>query len=173
MAKITYITGGQRSGKSSAAQNLALSKSDNPIYIATAVVTDVEMKKRIKRHISDRGEQWINMEEPVYVGDLDLKDGSIVVIDCVTLWLTSIFFKNNESIDKSLTFFQDQWNKLISKNIEMIIVSNEIGMGLHADTKMGRKFTDLQGWVNQIIGKDSDEAYLMISGLKVKIKKAI
>jgi len=170
MAKITYITGGQRSGKSSAAQELALTRSIHPVYIATAVVTDDEMNDRIERHKQDRGNQWINMEEPLYIGDLDIKENAVVVLDCITLWLSSIFFKNNESINESLKFFKDQWTKLISKNMELIVVSNEIGMGLHADTKMGRKFTDLQGWVNQIIAKDADKAIFMVSGIKMKIK---
>lgn len=170
MAKITYITGGQRSGKSSAAQELALSKSKNPLYIATAIVTDNEMNDRIERHKKDRGGQWINMEEPLYVGDMDINEDAVVVLDCVTLWLSSIFFKNNESVNESLKFFKDQWIKLITKKIDLIIVSNEIGMGIHANTKMGRKFTDLQGWVNQIIAKDADQAIFMVSGIEMKIK---
>ncbi len=170
MAKITYITGGQRSGKSSAAQELALSRSINPIYVATAIVTDDEMNDRIKRHKQDRGDQWGNIEEPLYVGDLDIKENSVVVLDCVTLWLSSIFFKNNESVNESLLFFKKEWKKLTTKNIDLIVVSNEIGMGLHADTKMGRKFTDLQGWVNQIIAKDADQAIFMVSGIEINIK---
>jgi len=170
MAKITYITGGQRSGKSSAAQKLALSSSKNPIYIATAVVTDDEMNNRIERHKQDRGDQWTNLEEPLYVGGLDIKENTVVVLDCVTLWLSSIFFKNNESVNESLLFFKNEWKKLTTKNIDLIVVSNEIGMGLHADTKMGRKFTDLQGWVNQIIAKDADQAIFMVSGIEIKIK---
>ncbi|RUA10950.1 MAG: adenosylcobinamide kinase/adenosylcobinamide phosphate guanyltransferase [Flavobacteriia bacterium] len=170
MAKIIYLTGGQRSGKSSAAQRLALSESNKPIYIATAVVTDNEMDKRIERHKRDRGNQWKNIEEPLYVGDLDIQKHAVVVLDCITLWLSSIFFKNKEDVEKSFLFFKNQWAKLISKDIRLIVVSNEIGMGLHADTEMGRKFTDLQGWTNQLIAKDADEAYLMVSGIKIKIK---
>ena len=86
------------------------------------------------------------------------------------MWLSSIFFKNNESVKESLIFFKDQWTKLTTKNMELIVVSNEIGMGLHADTKMGRKFTDLQGWVNQIIAKDANQAIFMVSGIEIKIK---
>jgi len=168
--KIIYITGGQRSGKSSTAQNLALTKTSKPVFIATAVVTDDEMQKRIARHINERGNQWINIEEPLFVGDIDIKSKSVVVLDCVTLWLSSIFFKHNESVKDSLVFFQNQWNKFISKDLEIIVVSNEIGMGLHANTKMGRKFTDLQGWANQIIAKDADEVFFMVSGIKLKIK---
>jgi len=170
MAKITYISGGQRSGKSSTAQILALSKTDKPIYVATAFVSDDEMKARIERHKSDRGDNWTSIEETLYIGDLDLPDGSVVVLDCVTLWLTSIFFKLDEDVDKSLDFFKEQWCKLKSKNIDLIVVSNEIGMGVIPSSAMARKFADLQGWANQIIARDANEAFLMVSGLKMKIK---
>ena len=170
MAYVTYFTGGQRSGKSSTASNLALSKSRTPIYLATAIVGDDEMKERVEIHKNDRGSNWISIEESIYVGDLEFADGSVIVLDCITLWLTSIFFENNESVDESLSFFKIQWSKLKEKSIDLIIVSNEIGMGLHADTKMGRKFTDLQGWANQIVAKDANEAYFMVSGLKMKLK---
>lgn len=170
MAKITYISGGQRSGKSSTAQDLALSKSNNPTYIATAFISDDEMKARVDRHKSDRGSNWSSIEETLYVGDIDIADDSVVVLDCITLWLTSIFFKFDEDIDKSLDFFNHQWTKFTSKNIEIIVVSNEIGMGVIPNSAMARKFTDLQGWSNQIVAKSSDEAYFMVSGLKMKLK---
>lgn len=170
MALITYFTGGQRSGKSSSASNLALSKSNTPTYLATAVVRDDEMKERVEIHQNDRGENWVNIEESLYVGELDFKPNEVVLLDCITLWLTSIFFANNESVDESLSFFKAQWSKLKEKNIDLIVVSNEIGMGVIPNSAMARKFTDLQGWANQIIAKDADEAYLMVSGLKMKLK---
>ncbi len=170
MATITYISGGQRSGKSSTAQRLALSKSNKPFFIATAFVSDDEMNDRVERHKRDRGDNWTSIEETLFVGSLDLPDNSVVVLDCITLWLTSIFFKFEEDIDKSLEFFNKQWTNLISKSIELIVVSNEIGMGVIPSSAMARKFTDLQGWANQIIAKDADEAYLMVSGIKVRLK---
>ena len=170
MSKITYITGGQRSGKSSTAQTNALSKSNKPTYVATAFISDDEMKARIYRHKADRGDNWTSIEETLFVGDLELNENSVVVLDCVTLWLTSIFFKFEEDVDGSLEFFKTQWNKLKSKNIDLIVVSNEIGMGVIPSSAMARKFTDLQGWANQIIANDADEAYLMVSGLKIRLK---
>jgi len=170
MATITYISGGQRSGKSSTAQSLALSKSDKPFYVATAFVSDDEMKARVERHKTDRGDNWTSIEETTFVGDIDFTENSVVVLDCVTLWLTSIFFKFNEDVDKSLYFFRKQWDKLKSKKIDLIVVSNEIGMGVIPSSAMSRKFTDLQGWANQIIAKDADEAYFMVSGIKMKLK---
>jgi len=169
MAQITYFTGGQRSGKSSSASSLALSKSETPIYLATALVGDKEMESRIVRHKNDRGSNWINIEENLFVGDLEFKDNSVVLLDCITLWLTSIFFKHDEDIDKSLVFFENQWMKLKSKNIYLIVVSNEIGMGVIPDNKLSRKFIDLQGWANQIVARDADKAYLMVSGLKISL----
>ena len=88
MKKIILITGGQRSGKSSKAEELALSLSDNPVYLATAHIWDDEFRERVQRHQERRGPQWTNIEEEIYLSRHDLT-GRVVVIDCVTLWLTN------------------------------------------------------------------------------------
>ena len=92
-ATIIFITGGARSGKSSYAQQQALALSSQPIYVATAKkhTNDEEFSQRINRHISDRDERWITIEEQMYISKLLLND-KIVVIDCVTLWLSNFFF---------------------------------------------------------------------------------
>ena len=87
---IYYITGGTRSGKSSYAQKLALSLSDNPVYLATARKWDADFEQRIKRHQEDRDERWENIEEERHPSNLSLQ-GRVVVLDCVTLWLTNFF----------------------------------------------------------------------------------
>src|SRR5215467_10431616 len=89
---IVLITGGARSGKSSYAQNQALAVSDNPIYVATAesYPSDEEFKQRIDRHKADRDQRWTSIEEPLYVSKLSLEQ-RVVVIDCITLWLTNFF----------------------------------------------------------------------------------
>lgn len=169
MATVHIITGGQRSGKSSFAQNLALELSPNPTYLATSRIWDEDFKNRVQRHKDDRGEQWENIEEEKQLDALDLK-GKTVVIDCITLWLTNIFHDNNSNIDKSLHEAKAIWNKLIQQDCTLLVVSNEIGMSMHAETELGRKFTDLQGWVNQHIAKNASQVTLMVSGIPVKIK---
>lgn len=166
---ITYITGGERSGKSSFAQNMALRKSDNPIYLATAKNWDEEFNERIQRHQKDRDERWENIEAQIELA-ASLPSNRTVVIDCVTLWLTNIFMKNNNDRDLSLNEAQEEWSLLDKYNGHLIVISNEIGMGTHAHTKMGRDFVELQGWVNQQIVKSANEAYFLISGIAQKIK---
>jgi len=169
MADITFITGGTRSGKSSFAQKLAEESSVNPFYLATARVWDDDFKARIERHQSDRGEHWKTIEEEKELGKLEL-DGKTVVLDCVTLWLTNIFHDNSSDIEKSLTEAKAIWDGFIKQNFKLIVVSNELGMSVHPENEIARKFADLQGWMNQYIASCSDEAYLMVSGIPVKIK---
>jgi adenosylcobinamide kinase/adenosylcobinamide-phosphate guanylyltransferase len=169
MAQITFITGGQRSGKSSFAQRLAEDKSESPIYLATAHIWDEDFKSRVIRHQSDRGEQWQTIEEEIEISKHDLA-GRVVLLDCITLWLTNIFYENKNDVDASLVSAQKEWNKFIAQDFTLIVVSNEIGMGVHAENEIARKFADLQGWLNQYIAQSAHEVQLMISGIPVKIK---
>ena len=91
MKRIILITGGQRSGKSSRAEELALSLSDHPVYLATAHIWDEEFSERVRRHQERRGPQWTNIEEEMTLSKHDVT-GRVVVIDCVTLWLTNILY---------------------------------------------------------------------------------
>ncbi len=166
---IYYITGGQRSGKSSFGQKLALSLSDNPIYLATSRHWDGEYEKRIDRHKADRDERWTNVEEEKHIGKLEF-DQRVVLVDCVTLWLTNFFVDTKNDVDQSLQLAKSEFNALTTQNSDFIFISNEIGMGTHAHTEIGRKFTDLQGWMNQFIAEKSDQAWLMVSGIPMKLK---
>jgi len=169
MKHITFITGGQRSGKSSYAQKLAKSQSENPIYLATARKWDKDFEKRIKRHKNDRNDNWQTIEEEKELAKLKL-EGKTVVLDCVTLWLTNIFHDNEFDLEISLEYAKGQWQQFINQDFNLIIVSNELGMGVHPEHEVARKFADLQGWMNQFIAKSSDEVYLMVSGLPMKAK---
>jgi len=105
MKRIILITGGQRSGKSQQAEQLALSLSDHPVYLATAHIWDDEFRERVKRHQERRGSQWTNIEEEKFLSRHDLT-GRVVVIDCVTLWLTNFFF---ETSDVAQTLEAEWW----------------------------------------------------------------
>lgn len=169
-SKIHFITGGQRSGKSSFAQELALLKSNTPIYLATSRIWDDDFKERVDRHKSDRGDNWTTLEIPLYISQADIEN-KVVVLDCITLWLTNLYFDKQElKIDDILEMAKVELKKLFEKNCELVIISNEIGMGGHAENVVARRFTDLQGWVNQFIASLADEVTLMISGLSLKIK---
>ena len=166
---LTFITGGARSGKSSFAQNRALEQSPTPVYVATAKVWDAEFEQRVERHKQERGPEWTSYEQYQQLASLPLTEKT-VVIDCVTLWLTNYFVDYNENVDACLQAFKDELDALVHINANIILISNEIGMGVHAHTESGRKFTDLQGWANQYAATQADEVILMVSGLPVYIK---
>ncbi|OXA99878.1 bifunctional adenosylcobinamide kinase/adenosylcobinamide-phosphate guanylyltransferase [Flavobacterium oncorhynchi] len=167
---IYLITGGERSGKSGYAQSLALQLTDNPIYVATARKWDSDFQNRIDRHQKDRDERWTNIEEEKYLSKIDFS-GKVALIDCVTLWLTNFFIDHKNDVNLSLEEAKKEFLLLAEKeNTVLIIVTNEIGMGVHASTEIGRKFTELQGWMNQFLASKADEVVLMVSGIPVKIK---
>ena len=169
IAKIIFITGGARSGKSRYAQELALTLSTKPIYIATARQWDDEFRARVKRHQSERDERWRSIETEKELSALHL-EGEVAVIDCVTLWLTNFFVDLKSDLDASLAASRQEIDRLCEKNGTFIIVSNEIGMGLHAETEIGRRFTDLQGWTNQYIAAKAENVILMVSGIPLVVK---
>ena len=169
MKKIILITGGQRSGKSKKAEELALSLSPNPVYMATAHIWDEEFRERVRKHQERRGPQWTNIEEETKLSLHDMT-GRVVVIDCVTLWLTNFFFAHNSDVDKSLEFAKAEFDQFTEPDATYIFVTNEIGSGGVSDNVIQRKFTDLEGWMNQYIASKADEVILMVSGIEVKIK---
>lgn len=167
---IVLVTGGQRSGKSGYAQKLALSLSANPVYLATSRVWDEEFRQRVLRHQADRGPEWTNIEEEKYLSHHNL-NGRVVVIDCVTLWGTNFFFDNDSNVELSLKELKEEFNRLVEQHAYLIFVTNEIGLGGVSPDPVQRKFTDLQGWLNQYIASRADEVVLMISGIPMKIKE--
>lgn len=167
---IYLITGGERSGKSTYAQNLALQLSQSPIYVATARKWDVDFQNRIDRHQQERDERWTNIEKEKHLSEIDFS-GKVALIDCVTLWLTNFFVDTNYDVSLSLEEAKKEFLSIASQeNTIFIIVTNEIGMGVHAETQIGRKFTELQGWMNQFLASKADEVILMVSGIPVRIK---
>lgn len=167
---IYLITGGERSGKSSYAQKLALELSDSPLYVATARKWDDDFQNRIDRHQKERDEHWTNIEKEKYLSEIDFS-GKTALIDCVTLWLTNFFIDTKNDVELSLEEAKKEFLAIAKhKNANIIIVTNEIGMGVHAETHIGRKFVELQGWMNQFLATNADQVVLMVSGIPVKIK---
>ncbi|OCW93014.1 adenosylcobinamide kinase/adenosylcobinamide phosphate guanyltransferase [Macellibacteroides sp. HH-ZS] len=168
--KVIVITGGQRSGKSSYAQKLALSLSSNPVYLATSRVWDEEHRARIVRHQADRGPEWTNLEEEKFLSKHNLA-GRIVLVDCVTLWATNFFFDNKADVALSLSQLKTEFEKLTSQDATFIFVTNEIGLGGVSADELQRKFTDLQGWFNQHITGIAGKVILMTSGIPLVLKE--
>ncbi|WP_101690647.1 bifunctional adenosylcobinamide kinase/adenosylcobinamide-phosphate guanylyltransferase [Dysgonomonas massiliensis] len=169
MKKIILITGGQRSGKSRFAEQMALSLDSNPIYMATSRVWDEEHRKRIEKHKVNRGPEWINIEEDKHISKYNL-EGKIILIDCITLWATNFFFDLNSNVEEALSELKKEFDAFTSQNSHFIFVTNEIGMGEMSQNELQRKFADLQGWFNQYIASKANDVYLMVSGIPMKIK---
>ena len=169
MKRITLVTGGQRSGKSSYAQKLALTLSSNPIYLATSAVWDEEHRQRIERHKADRGAEWTNIEELKDLQNITV-EGRVIVIDCVTLWSTNFFTDYEGDTQQSLEAITSRFDQFVQQDAHFIFVTNEIGLGGVSANDLQRRFTDLIGWVNQYIASKSDEVILMVSSIPMKIK---
>lgn len=167
--RIILVTGGQRSGKSAYASRLALSLAKNPVYLATSRIWDDEFRRRVERHQRDRGAEWTNIEEEKQLSRHDLT-GRTVVVDCVTLWGTNFFFDNNSDVELSLSQLKEEFDKLAEQHATFIFVTNEIGLGGVSVDEVQRRFTDLQGWLNQFIASRADEVLLMVSGIPLKVK---
>jgi len=168
MKKIILITGGARSGKSRYAEQLARSLTSNPVYVATAHVWDKEFGERVRRHQERRGPEWTTIEEEKQLSRHNLA-GRVAVIDCITLWCTNYFFEMKD-VDATLDALKDEFDRFTTPEATYIFVTNEIGMGGVSDNDVQRRFTDLQGWMNQYVASKADEVVLMVAGIPVKIK---
>ena len=168
MKRIILITGGQRSGKSRQAEELALSLSEQPVYLATAHIWDDEFRERVNIHQQRRGPQWTTIEEERWLSRHNVS-GRVVVIDCVTLWLTN-FFTETSDVQQTLETAKAEFDRFTAQEATFIFVTNEIGSGGVSDNALQRRFTDLEGWMNQYVAQKADEVVLMVSGIAVKIK---
>ena len=179
MKKIMLITGGRRSGKSLMAEKIALQLSQNPVYMATSRIWDDEFRLRVEKHKSRRGEQWDNIEEEKWLSKHQV-DGRVVVIDCVTLWATNFFFDLQSEVksakqaalhvDRTLELLKQEFDKFTQQDATFIFVTNEIGSGGVSDNEIQRKFTDVEGWMNQFIAQRADNVILMVAGIPLMVK---
>lgn len=166
---ITLILGGARSGKSRFAEELALKWSKNPVYVATSRIWDDDHRARIERHKRDRGAEWETIEEEKYLSQIPVT-GRVVVVDCVTLWLTNYFVDAKQDHEAALDALRSEFDRTVTLKNHFIFVSNEIGQGVHAHTESGRKFTDAQGFINQHIAARANRVVLMVAGIPVDVK---
>ncbi|BBE31981.1 adenosylcobinamide kinase/adenosylcobinamide phosphate guanyltransferase [Tepiditoga spiralis] len=173
--KIVLITGGQACGKSTYAQKLAEMEKKPRVYIATARPYDEEIKEKIRKHVEMRKNNFITIEESVDLSSALLKEkAEVVLIDCLTMWTSNILLDNEnnyeEIIEKELLKLKDTLKKISKKTKKVIFVTNEVGWGIIPSNKLSRIYVNLLGRVNKFIASISDEVYMMMSGIEVKIK---
>jgi len=173
MSKVTLVTGGARSGKSRFAEQLAEGFAGPRGYLATGQAGDGEMAERIARHVSRRGPQWQTIEEPIEVAEaLRRVDGSVsvVLLDCVTLWLSNLMFSCPGGAAEALERVRRFTGEFGSWQTPLIVVSNEVGMGIVPEHPLSRAFRDLAGEANELIAAAADEVYVTFSGLPLRLK---
>lgn len=168
------ILGGARSGKSDYALSLGETLGKKRLYLATAEPRDEEMKERIKAHQEKRGEKWETIEEPFKISKVLEKRGGnfeVVLIDCLTLWASNLWekfsFSNQEIIFKEVEKLVDICSDYPG---QLILISNEVGMGIVPENRSARLFRDLLGRINQIIANKAERVYLLVAGIPCKIK---
>lgn len=172
MAKVTFITGGARSGKSRLAESLARSHGEPLLYVATCRPCDGEMSERVLRHRERRGESWQTIEEPEALAEVLLgHDGYFraTLVDCITLWLTNVLLATDDR-ERVLAEVRRTAGLFAGLQTPLYLVSNEVGMGIVPDNPLARTFRDLAGEANEILAAAADEAYAVFSGLPVKLK---
>ena len=174
MSKIRthLVLGGAKSGKTRFAENLALNTAKNlnqvPIYIATAQALDLEMEKKIQKHQKDRGNSFTTKECPLDLSTAILSASAtdVLLIDCLTLFVTNLLCSDyfDESKIDSLV------EAVKISQAQLVIVSNETGLGIIPDNKLAREFREVAGTLNQKIARLSDSVTMMIAGIAVPIK---
>jgi adenosylcobinamide kinase/adenosylcobinamide-phosphate guanylyltransferase len=185
----TLILGGARSGKSTWAEHLAAESSRPVLFVATAAAGDDEMAERIARHRAQRPARWRTVEEPVrllHAVEMTAHRGETVVVDCLTLWVSNVILRAvglGRDVD---TVPADEWDTietaLVSeaqallarareRNLDCILISNEVGMGVVPGTTLGRRYRDALGRVNQAVAGGAASVVLMVAGIPIDLRQ--
>ena len=166
------VLGGSRSGKSAFALASAEKKKGDKYFFATAEIRDPEMKERISRHQKERPSHWMTVETPLdLVGALQKENrpDAVVVIDCLTLWLSNLLEKRKK--EPFILAKIDQLTDALGRfSGQSWLVSNEVGLGVVPGTPLGREFRDLSGIMNQQVAKIANEVYWVSAGLSQRLK---
>ena len=177
MGRIVFITGGARSGKSRLAEQIAAGYGSPLCYLATAQSLDNEMDRRISIHRQRRGDAWQTVEEPLdLVRALNANDGrfNAILVDCLTLWLTNLLLLDEtpgkDSEVRIMNEVQHLAATLGGMQTTVVIVSNEVGMGIVPENRLARIFRDIAGQANQTVAAAADEAWLVASGIPLRLK---
>ena len=165
---IILITGGARSGKSVRAEARAKAFAGKPVYIATAEALDAEMHERIANHRARRGNEWIEHETPLeLVAALKATDGGGArLVDCLTLWLSNLMHAGQDWSNETTRLAE----RLRAQKSPVVLVTNEVGLGIVPDNPLARQYRDAAGLMNQMIAQAADEVEFIVAGLPIRVK---
>lgn len=172
------VLGGARSGKSTYAegcvQEIASSSTLKKIYIAAAISFDGEMSQRIDVHQQRRGESWNLIEEPLNLAEViqSLDEGCVVLLDCLTLWLNNVLFElGDDAMDSQVhEKVEELVHAITTSRCRIVVVSNEVGMGIVPLGKVSRLFVDHAGWMNQKVASVCSNVTFIAAGLPLSLK---
>lgn len=165
---IILITGGARSGKSTRAEARACAFAGTPVYIATAEALDTEMAERIEKHRARRGTAWAERETPLELvaALVETDGGGARLVDCLTLWLSNLMHAERS--------WENEASRLVEalrrQTSPVVLVSNEVGLGIVPDNALARRFRDAAGILNQMVARAADEVEFVVAGLPMRVK---
>jgi adenosylcobinamide kinase/adenosylcobinamide-phosphate guanylyltransferase len=164
------VLGGARSGKTGFAERLAMRNGQRPVYLATAQALDGEMRERVSTHQAQRAGRFKTVEEPLDLSGAILtaaKANDIILVDCLTLWITNLL-GDNMDVAQAVEELAATLSELRAARV--ILVSNEVGLGIVPDNAMARSFRDLAGSAHQRLAEICDDVYFVIAGLPMTLK---
>lgn len=174
-ANVTFFLGGARSGKSRLAQALAESLADSraaaPVYLATGQAFDAEMTDRIARHRADRGPRWRTVDCPLDLPEAIGREavvGNVVLVDCLTLWGSNLLLADTDTVTAGEALLA----ALTAAACPVILVSNEVGLGIVPDNELARRFRDEVGRLHQSVAALADTVYFVAAGLSLSLKNS-
>ena len=183
MKKIILLLGGARSGKSRFAQEYARRNGGKVLFVATATAGDEDMRLRIVKHKKDRPPNWLTLEAATEIGiriEANAGDAELIIIDCITMLVNNIFSRHDEKqfdtiddsvLEKEVITEIEQLQKCLKKvDASFLIISNEVGLGLVPDNRMGRLYRDNLGRANQMLAQSADEVFLLVAGIPMRVK---
>ncbi|MFZ5700696.1 MAG: bifunctional adenosylcobinamide kinase/adenosylcobinamide-phosphate guanylyltransferase [Pseudomonadota bacterium] len=168
MSKL-LVLGGARSGKSRYAQARAEALTGELVYVATAQGFDQEMRERIALHRTDRGPRWSTVEAPLELAEAitaHSRPGTVVLVDCLTLWASNLILAEHETAAATAGLLR----AVLDAPGPVILVANEVGLGIVPDNALARHFRDVAGRINQELATEVDEVVMMVAGLPLVLK---
>lgn len=164
------ILGGARSGKTGFAERLAVRLGKRPAYLATATALDDEMRDRIRTHQAQRATRFTTIEEPIDLTNAIVSAAEtcdVILVDCLTLWITNMIVAN-QNVAEAVDGLVETLGRITTARV--ILVSNEVGLGIVPDNAMARMFRDLAGSAHQRLAEICDDAYFVVAGLPMVLK---
>jgi adenosylcobinamide kinase/adenosylcobinamide-phosphate guanylyltransferase len=165
---IILITGGARSGKSTRAEVRVRAFTGRPVHIATAEPLDGEMRERIAKHRARRGSEWLERETPLELVTalVETDGGGARLVDCLTLWLSNLMHAERDWEKEAKLLVE----ALSGQKSPVVLVTNEVGLGIVPDNALARRFRDAAGILNQMVAQAADEVEFVVAGLPMRMK---